>query len=68
MCASEYVVDIFSGLYSDREPFWLEILGLTSRTLGADRRIDSWKVQDLPKTSGALPVVKPRTVLYAVLQ
>ena len=28
MCASEYVVDIFSGLYSDREPFWLENSGL----------------------------------------
>ena len=36
MCAFEFVVDIFSAFYSDRELFWLEILDLASRTSGAD--------------------------------
>ena len=39
MCASEDdVVVFFRVLFGCKEPFWLEVLGVTSRTLGADLR------------------------------
>ena len=45
MCVSEYIVVIFSAFYSGT--FWLEILGLASRTLGADlRKASDYEIQE----------------------